>query len=530
MTGDDAPLSAADGAVAPLVTRRAVPGEDDKVTTLCGTTAAVARHRAKPPPLGPEPTLLRRKEMDLLYVLLEATVRALDDLRIDYIVTGGSLLGAVRQASILFCDDDADISILDPHADDPTRSVYTTRLHPHLATALGPEFQFKQGAWEGGDRVSYKHSNVFLDIFVIRRYSSRQQLRHVLAIKANGQAQSDDYVSGLMKQITTAAEYVGQEEETAMPLPSLEPPFWHFARRKAVELWPKEVYRDWELWPLSRTLQMGPCRGIAGPRLPVLLLQRAFGVECVSVDFTSVQHTTHKGASANEPVLQKDARAPLPPRVLPGGTWQHATKTPLKDEHYLPIQPSSKARRRSNAHCRQVLKDYLSRQAVAEAEIVRQMLDKTAIATSPDALVSDRPHRTVYMDGVFDLFHVGHLAAIRHCAARGDRVILGVTGDADATAYKRQPIIPQDERCALVHVLPQVDDVVCPCPLVVTKDFMEEYGIDLVVHGFANDADAERQTEFFAYPMEVHKFERIPYYRGQSTTDIMSRIQALEPV
>jgi len=51
---------------------------------------------AKPPKLGPEPTILSRKEVDALYDTLEAIVGALDSLGVEYIVTGGSLLGAVR--------------------------------------------------------------------------------------------------------------------------------------------------------------------------------------------------------------------------------------------------------------------------------------------------------------------------------------------------------------------------------------------------------------------------------------------------
>ena len=59
--------------------------------------------------------------------------------------------------------------------------------------------------------------------------------------------------------------------------------------------------------------------------------------------------------------------------------------------------------------------------------------------------------------------------------------------------------------------LADVDAVVCPCPLVVTDEFMEEHGIDLVVHGFADDSDARRQHEFFAVPIRRGKFERIRY-------------------
>ena len=141
--------------------------------------------------------------------------------------------------------------------------------------------------------------------------------------------------------------------------------------------------------------------------------------------------------------------------------------------------------------------------------------------------LENRPRRTVYMDGVFDLFHIGHLAAIRHCAKLGDKVIIGITGDEDAAGYKRPPIINQDERIAIISSLREVDYIVCPCPLIVTEPFMDELRIDLVVHGFANEADAKRQREFFATPMSMNKFQRIPYYTGQSTTDILAKIRSI---
>ena len=65
------------------------------------------------PKQGPEPTLLSRKEVDALYETFDVVRKALDKLDVDYIVTGGSLLGAIRQHSILFCDDDIDIAIIE---------------------------------------------------------------------------------------------------------------------------------------------------------------------------------------------------------------------------------------------------------------------------------------------------------------------------------------------------------------------------------------------------------------------------------
>lgn len=44
---------------------------------------------------------------------------------------------------------------------------------------------------------------------------------------------------------------------------------------------------------------------------------------------------------------------------------------------------------------------------------------------------------------------------------------------------------------------------------------------------FLSDADAKRQEEFFAPPMRLGRFQRIDYYTGESTTEIIHRIQHL---
>ena len=55
---------------------------------------------------------------------------------------------------------------------------------------------------------------------------------------------------------------------------------------------------------------------------------------------------------------------------------------------------------------------------------------------------------------------------------------------------------------------------------------MTDHGIDLVVHGFINDADLEKQRDFFAPPMRLGKFKRIPYYDKLSTTNIIEKIKS----
>ena len=94
------------------------------------------------------------------------------------------------------------------------------------------------------------------------------------------------------------------------------------------------------------------------------------------------------------------------------------------------------------------------------------------------------------MDGVFDLFHRGHLEAIKKVrkeAGIDGTVIIGIVSDQDANSYKRWPIISETDRVEIISNIKDVDEVIFPCPMSVTKEFIEKHQIDLVVHGFADN-------------------------------------------
>jgi cytidyltransferase-like protein len=530
-------------------------------------------------PIGPDPLLLSRAQVDTLYVLLRAVTSALQQLNVPYILTGGSLLGAVRQHSILFTDDDVDIAIVENATTTTTTTTYEDGseiingklsscldlVREQLPPLLGADFVYTVEAWEGSDRVRFRRmSNVFLDVFCIRRYETIDELRGVLSLKKNGQAQSHEYVTSILDSIQQAALIVAQSflndatalrkerDATTIDGSSLLPlfPCWHFDRRKAIELWPREVYRHGELFPLVSTYAMGPVTLLSGPHLPVTLLQRAFGIDCFVVYYESISHQQSKRTTTARDQSKSTTPESTPhsngtpeslqhyaPHILPGGTWQGGTKKALLEAHYRPMQPLARTQRRPTLHCQSTLMDYLQRQTLYEQQYLwqKEPLSHPHSATASDETPSSvipaggkmPMKRTVYMDGVFDLFHVGHWNAIQQCAALGDRVLIGVVGDADAASYKRPPIVQQDDRVAVVAALGVVDEVICPCPLIVTESFMHQHGIDLVVHGFANDDDAAKQEEFFRIPVQLGKFQRIDYYQGLSTSDIIQKIQSL---
>ena len=134
---------------------------------------------------------------------------------------------------------------------------------------------------------------------------------------------------------------------------------------------------------------------------------------------------------------------------------------------------------------------------------------------------------TVYIDGIFDMFHRGHL----ECLLKSKNIrpnqevylIAGLIDDETAIDYKRQPICNQDDRYAILSNIRCVDQVIFPAPLNISKAFVKRNKIDIIVHGFSDSKDKEKQDEFTKEVENI--FETIPYYSYSSTTGLINKIK-----
>ena len=66
-----------------------------------------------------------------------------------------------------------------------------------------------------------------------------------------------------------------------------------------------------------------------------------------------------------------------------------------------------------------------------------------------------------YTTGVYDMFHIGHLNILKRAKEQCDYLIVGVSTDELVLHDKNKlPIIPFEERCAIVQAIRYVDRVV----------------------------------------------------------------------
>lgn len=88
-----------------------------------------------------------------------------------------------------------------------------------------------------------------------------------------------------------------------------------------------------------------------------------------------------------------------------------------------------------------------------------------------------------YTTGVYDMFHIGHLNILRRAKEKCDYLIVGVSTDECVESYKQKaPIIPYEQRVAIVAAIRYVDEVV-PQTSMDKLEFLKLRHFDVMFHG-----------------------------------------------
>ncbi|MCH5342493.1 MAG: adenylyltransferase/cytidyltransferase family protein [Acetatifactor sp.] len=94
-----------------------------------------------------------------------------------------------------------------------------------------------------------------------------------------------------------------------------------------------------------------------------------------------------------------------------------------------------------------------------------------------------KKYKIGYTTGVFDMFHIGHLNILKKAKEYCDYLIVGVTVDELVKEYKQKtPIVPYEERKAIVEAIKFVDEVV-PQVSMDKLDAWERLHFDALFHG-----------------------------------------------
>ena len=130
-----------------------------------------------------------------------------------------------------------------------------------------------------------------------------------------------------------------------------------------------------------------------------------------------------------------------------------------------------------------------------------------------------------YTAGVYDMFHIGHLNIIRRAKEQCDYLIVGVSTDELVRSEKGKiPVIPFDERTAIVKSIRYVDEVVPQ----VNKNKLEAWGKYHFHRMFVGD-DWKGTSQWRKYEEELEPFGvdivYLPHTDGISSTELTNFIK-----
>lgn len=136
----------------------------------------------------------------------------------------------------------------------------------------------------------------------------------------------------------------------------------------------------------------------------------------------------------------------------------------------------------------------------------------------------EKKYKIGYTTGVYDMFHIGHLNIIRRAKEQCEYLIVGVSTDECVQSYKNKtPIIPYEQRAAIVEAIKYVDEVV-PQTTMDKVEFLKNRHFDVMFHG-----DEWRGTELYnIYEKKFAKYgakiEYLTHTEGISSSILREKV------
>jgi glycerol-3-phosphate cytidylyltransferase len=136
-------------------------------------------------------------------------------------------------------------------------------------------------------------------------------------------------------------------------------------------------------------------------------------------------------------------------------------------------------------------------------------------------------YKKVYVIGVFDLFHRGHVEFLKKAKSLGEKLIVAINGDEMVASYKRRPFYSEYDRLEIVKACRFVDEAFIIRDYD-NKEYIEKYGVDAIVHG--NDWEINSYIEQIRVTKEYLQERNVdlilvPYTSGVSTSQLIKKIK-----
>lgn len=137
---------------------------------------------------------------------------------------------------------------------------------------------------------------------------------------------------------------------------------------------------------------------------------------------------------------------------------------------------------------------------------------------------TDRPVR-IYADGVFDLFHLGHMKQLEQAKKSLPNVwmMVGIPNDTLTHKYKGLTVLTDEQRYETVSHCKWVDEIIRDAPWEVNQEFLDKHQIDYVAHDDIPYQSAGAD-DVYKFVKERGQFLTTQRTDGVSTSDIITKI------
>lgn len=182
------------------------------------------------------------------------------------------------------------------------------------------------------------------------------------------------------------------------------------------------------------------------------------------------------------------------------------------------------AHKRQKREKTQEEKDFEEREAKLDAELPQELRKFRPRGFKFNLPPKDRPIR-IYADGVFDLFHLGHMKQLEQAkkAFPNVELVCGIPSDIETHKRKGLTVLTDQQRLETLKHCRWVDEVVSNAPWSVTPQFLREHRIDYVAHDDLPYASTD-SDDIYKPIKEEGKFLTTQRTLGISTSDIITKI------